>query len=391
MADTENNKNSNSPAERAQNNAPALRFPGFNKPWQRVAVSQIAPLQRGFDLPTDKVSDGEFPIVYSNGILRHHNEYKCVAPGVITGRSGTIGKFTYIPKGFYWPHNTSLWVTDFCGNSPLFIYYLYQTINIGLYATGSGVPTLNRNDVHRHKTAIPPLNEQKKIAEFLQLLDERISTQRRLIEDFISLRRAILQDAIKKGLSKKSWKFTTLTEILTERGERNYNGYDVCSVSVSEGVVNQIEYLGRSFAAKETGHYNVARYGDIIYTKSPTGSFPYGIVKRNTQKEPAAISPLYGVFVPIHDWMGMLLGYYFESEVNTFNYLHPIIQKGAKNTINITNSGFLANSVPLPTSESEALTLAKCLDTITHKIVLEKSVLANYTDQREYFLSKMFV
>ena len=101
--------------------------------------------------------------------------------------------------------------------------------------------------------------------------------------------------------------------------------------------------------------------------------------------------PLYGVFVPIHDWMGMLLGYYFESEVNTFNYLHPIIQKGAKNTINITNSGFLANSVPLPTDESEALTLAKCLDAISNKIILEKSILTHYTEQREYLLFKIFV
>ena len=238
----------------------------------------------------------------------------------------------------------------------------------------------------------PTKEEQCKSSQlYSALLDERIATQRRLIEDFISLRRAILQDAIKRGLSKKSWKFTTLNDILTERGERNSDGYDVCSVSVSEGVVNQIEYLGRSFAAKETRQYNVARYGDIIYTKSPTGSFPYGIVKRDTQKEPAAISPLYGVFVPKQDWIGMLLGYYFESEVNTFNYLHPIIQKGAKNTINITNSGFLANSVPLPSNESEASALAKCLDTITNKIVLEKSVLTHYTEQREYLLSKMFV
>ena len=235
------------------------------------------------------------------------------------------------------------------------------------------------------------ISEQEKIAMFLRLIDERIATQRRLIEDLISLRIAILQNAIKRGLFKKSWKLTTLNDILIERGERNSGGYDVCSVSVSEGVVNQIEYLGRSFAAKETGHYNVARYGDIIYTKSPTGSFPYGIVKRDTQKEPAAISPLYGVFVPKYDWIGILLGYYFESEVNTFNYLHPIIQKGAKNTINITNSGFLANCVPLPTDESEALLLVKCLDSISRKIVIEKSLLFHYTQQREYLLSKMFV
>ena len=243
----------------------------------------------------------------------------------------------------------------------------------------------------RIRTAIPSLLEQHKIASLLSIIDERIATQRRLIEDFISLRKSILQESIRKGLDNKTWTLTKLSSVLTERGERNSEGYEVCSVSVSEGVVNQIEYLGRSFAAKETGHYNVARYGDIIYTKSPTGNFPYGIVKRDTQKEPAAISPLYGVFVPKQDWIGVLLGYYFESEVNTFNYLHPIIQKGAKNTINITNSGFLANSVSLPADESEALTLAKCLDTISNKIILEKSILTHYTEQREYLLSKMFV
>ena len=82
--------------------------------------------------------------------MNHHSSYKCVAPGLVTGRSGTIGKFTYIEDGYYWPHNTSLWVTDFHDNNPKFIYYLYQTIHIGQYSTGSGVPTLNRNNVHRH-------------------------------------------------------------------------------------------------------------------------------------------------------------------------------------------------------------------------------------------------
>ena len=87
----------------------------------------------------------------------------------------------------------------------------------------------------------------------------------------------------------KSWQKTELSKVLQERNEKNIDGYVVCSVSVSQGVVNQIEYLGRSFAAKETTHYNVVKYGDIIYTKSPTGDFPYGIVKRSCIKKSVGI------------------------------------------------------------------------------------------------------
>ena len=123
--------------------------------------------------------------------MNHHSSYKCVAPGLVTGRSGTIGKFTYIEDGYYWPHNTSLWVTDFHDNNPKFIHYLYQTIHIEQYSTGSGVPTLNRNYVHRHKTFIPKLKEQNKIAAFLSLLDERIATQNKIIEDLKKLKSAI--------------------------------------------------------------------------------------------------------------------------------------------------------------------------------------------------------
>ncbi|TFU95090.1 restriction endonuclease subunit S [Barnesiella sp. WM24] len=403
MADTENNKNSNSPA---------LRFPGFTDPWSKFALGDLGTSLIGLTYsPKDVVQEDGIIVLRSSNIQDGALDFndivrvsKKIRPALFTqeddilicsrnGSARLIGKNAIIPKSLS-GLTFGAFMMVYRSNQNRFIHHQLNTKRYQAQVSenlGARINQITSSDLNSFEFFFPCEREQNKIAEFIDLIDERIATQRRLIEDFISLRSAILQDAIKKGLSKKSWKFTTLTEILTERGERNYNGYDVCSVSVSEGVVNQIEYLGRSFAAKETGHYNVARYGDIIYTKSPTGSFPYGIVKRNTQKEPAAISPLYGVFVPIHDWMGMLLEYYFESEVNTFNYLHPIIQKGAKNTINITNSGFLANSVPLPTSESEALTLAKCLDTITHKIVLEKSVLANYTVQREYFLSKMFV
>lgn len=193
MADNKNN---------SERNVPPLRFPEFTGEWQCKAIEKVAPLQRGFDLPTQNLVEGIYPVIYSNGILQHHDKYKCEAPGLITGRSGTIGKFTYIDSGFYWPHNTSLWVTDFCGNCPKFIYYLYQTVHIEQFSTGSGVPTLNRNDVHRYKTSVPTaIVEQEKIAKFLSILDERIVTQNKIIEKYESLIKGIAQHCIKESIS----------------------------------------------------------------------------------------------------------------------------------------------------------------------------------------------
>ena len=102
---------------------PKLRFKEFNDVLEKKQIIDVAPLQRGFDLPSNKLVNGKYPVVYSNGILNYHNEYKCEPFGVVTGRSGTIGKFTFIDKKYY-PHNTSLWVTNFHGNHPKFIYYL---------------------------------------------------------------------------------------------------------------------------------------------------------------------------------------------------------------------------------------------------------------------------
>src|SRR5690554_8140665 len=108
---------------------PEIRFPEFKKSWEERKTKDIAPLQRGFDLTVSNTKDGEYPVVYSNGILRSHNEFKVKGPGVITGRSGTIGKVSYV-KSNYWPHNTSLWVTDFKGNHPKYIYYFYKRFKL---------------------------------------------------------------------------------------------------------------------------------------------------------------------------------------------------------------------------------------------------------------------
>lgn len=187
-----------------------------------------------------------------------------------------------------------------------------------------------------------------------------------------------------------SVKMTVLSEILTERNEKNTSLFPVYSVSVSEGVVNQIEYLGRSFAATNTTHYNVVHWGDIIYTKSPTGDFPFGIVKRSSVKANVAVSPLYGVYQPVSNDVAVYLHYYFWNPLNAQNYLHKLIQKGAKNTINITNQRFLENYIPIP--DKEALTrFAKLMDAVSDKLKSEQSLLEALQRQKKYFLMQMFV
>ena len=194
-----------------------------------------------------------------------------------------------------------------------------------------------------------------------------------------------------QGLSKGTWKRVPLSSILKERTELNEGLLPVYSVSVSQGVVNQMEYLGRSFAAKDTSKYHVAHFGDLIYTKSPTGSFPYGIVKQNSNRYKVAVSPLYGVYTPANYFTGVFLQEYLKSEVNTFNYLHSLIQKGAKNTINITNQRFLDNYILIPTDSNDLQQISNLLLRLNAKKDLMQNMLQQYQEQKQYLLRQMFI
>ena len=166
---------------------PKLRFKEFDDDWILKKIDKIAPLQRGFDLPLRKIQKGNYPVVYSNGILRTHNEYKVKGEGVVTGRSGTIGKVTFVKEN-HWPHNTTLWVTNYFNNNKKFIYYFYLQLKLQRFNAGSTVPTLNRNDVHFLNKRIPnQIKEQQKMASFLTVVDEKLqqlTKKKELIEDF---------------------------------------------------------------------------------------------------------------------------------------------------------------------------------------------------------------
>ena len=114
--------------------------------WERKKFIDFILLQRGYDLTQKQIIKGNYPVVTSTSILGYHNAYKANGPGVITGRSGTIGKVLYIESN-YWPHNTSLYVKDFKGNDPKFVYYFMRNFGTARAKGGSAVPTLNKNNL----------------------------------------------------------------------------------------------------------------------------------------------------------------------------------------------------------------------------------------------------
>ena len=161
--------------------------------WTIKKIKDIAPLQRGFDLPTSQLQDGECTVIYSNGQTAKHSAFKCDGCAVVTGRSGTIGKVFYLDNCKYWPHNTTLWVTDFCGNNPKFIYYLFKFVGLERFSTGTGVPTLNRNDVHDYIVKIPSIDEQTKIVEFLDCYNKKLNLLISKKHAFHELKKAFMQ------------------------------------------------------------------------------------------------------------------------------------------------------------------------------------------------------
>ncbi|HET7259177.1 MAG TPA: restriction endonuclease subunit S [Candidatus Acidoferrum sp.] len=160
--------------------------------WTDKPLGDVITLQRGFDLPIQDRKTGNVPIVSSSGVTGTHSQIGVRAPGVVTGRYGTIGQVFYIEKDF-WPLNTTLYVKDFKGNDPRFISYLLQTIDYLSCSDKSSVPGVNRNDLHQIMVAVPEVSEQRMIAGVLKTLDAKIDLNRAMNETLEAMARAIFK------------------------------------------------------------------------------------------------------------------------------------------------------------------------------------------------------
>lgn len=147
---------------------------------ETIRFDDFIRLNRGFDLPDYKIEKGEYPVITSTNIKAFHKEYKVEGPMVVTGRSGSLGKVQYIERRC-WPLNTSLYVKDYKGNFPRYVYYFLQMMHLEQYNAGAGVPTLNQNHLHSLKIKIHEKKLQQKIASILSSYDRLIENNTRRI------------------------------------------------------------------------------------------------------------------------------------------------------------------------------------------------------------------
>ena len=270
----------------------------------------------GFDLPKTERKPGNYPVIASTGATGTHNEAVVRGPGVVIGRSGSLGGGQFIKHDF-WPLNTTLWVKDFKGNDRRFCYFLLKSLDLAQFNVGSGVPTLNRNHVHPLPVRLPPPTEQCAIAHILGTLDDKIELNRRMNETLEAMARALFKswfvdfdpvrakmEGVDTGLPKhiadlfparlvaselgeipKGWKVGTLEDVVSlnpESWSTRNAPEEIVYVDLSNtkwGYIEKVETY--SWKAAPSRGRRVLRHGDTIVGTVRPGNGSFSLVGRD--------------------------------------------------------------------------------------------------------------
>ena len=225
--------------------------------WRNGELGNFITLKRGFDLPQQKREDGQVPIFSSSGITGTHSTAMVNAPGVITGRYGTIGEVFYAAEDF-WPLNTTLFVEDFHGNDAEFIYYFLKTLEWSKFTSASAVPGINRNTVHKETVSLPDIETQRRIASTLSMLDEKIKTNTEINDNLEQQVSALYQSWFEdfepsNGICPEHWSYQELSTIANiVSGKRPPIKSEVCNQETSIPIVGAASIMGFTSQSNHT-------------------------------------------------------------------------------------------------------------------------------------------
>ena len=374
---------------------PQIRFTGFTDPWEQCKFSELV----------DRVT------VASNDPLLPQVEYEDINSGEGTlnkdlgkkdgGKTGILfepGDILYgklRPYLMNWLHPQfrgiaigDFWVLRPSGAEGTCLYRLIQSDSFQRLAdisSGSKMPRADWSLISSGEFLIPSDDaEQRRIGAFLDRLDSLITLHQRKYDKLCVLKKSMLDKMFPKGGSlypeirfagfTDPWEQRKLEDYVVVSTAKNvdgrFNKEDVLSVSGEYGIVNQIAFQGRSFAGSSVLNYGIVNTGDIVYTKSPLNSNPYGIIKVN-KGIPGIVSTLYAVYRPQDNVHTNFIQVYFEQHERMNNYMHPLVNKGAKNDMKVTAENALKGVVTFPSREEQVI-ISEFFDRLDSLITLHQ-------------------
>ena len=368
---------------------PALRFKGFTDPWEQRKISELAEKTYGGGTPTtsnETFWNGNIPWIQSSDIV--DGKLMGVEPRKYITQTGLnssatqlvpkdsiaiitrvgVGKLAYIP--FSYSTSQDFLSLSKLNTEPFFtVYACYKKLQSELNTVqGTSIKGITKDELLAKTISVPVYSEQKQIGSFFTQLDTLITLHQRKYEKLVNIKKSMLDKMFpKNGASVPEirfkgftdpWEQRKLEEYLEVSGQKNFDGIyskeDVLSVSGDFGIVNQIEFQGRSFAGASVANYGVVETGDIVYTKSPLKSNPYGIIKANKGKN-GIVSTLYAVYKPKQSANPEFVQIYFEQDARMNNYMHPLVNKGAKNDMKVSAENALKGQIVFPDIEEQRI------------------------------------
>ena len=321
--------------------------------WRTMTLEDVVTLKRGYDLPQQKRIPGNVPVFSSSGISGYHNTAMTKGPGVITGRCGTIGQVFFVNQDF-WPLNTTLYVENFHGNDPAFVYYFLKTINWNTFTSASAVPVINRNTVHKEIVKIPDLRTQRKIASVLKKFDDKIALNNKINENLEQQAQALFQNLFIDN-ARPEWKQGTVCDLGSIIGGSTpskskpeyYTGSGIAWITPKDLSVNKSKFIyhGENDITElglKNSSASVMPEGTVLFSsRAPIGYIAIAAGEVTTNQGFKSIVP--------KSEIGTAFVYYF------LKYNLPVIEGMASGSTFKEISGSVMKSVPAFVPDSETL------------------------------------
>lgn len=407
---------------------PEIRFKGYTDEWEQRKLSDIydsignafvgtaTPYyaeQGHFYLESNNVKDGQInhnSEIFINDEFYEKQKDKWLHTGdMVMVQSGHVGHAAVIPEEL---DNTAAHALIMFRNpkeeiEPYFLNYEYQTDKakkkIENITTGNTIKHILASNMQEFVVDVPNYEEQKVIAGYFRNIDHLITLHQRKCDEVKTLKKYMLQKMFPQNEQKvpeirfegftEAWEQRKLEDYLEVSSEKNRDELlgkeDVLSVSGEVGIVNQIEFQGRSFAGVSVANYGIVEVGDVVYTKSPLKSNPYGIIKTNKGKT-GIVSTLYAVYKPKKNVDSEFVQIYFESDFRMNSYMHPLVNKGAKNDMKVSDANALKGPVFFPKIE-EQIVISQYFNSLDHLITLHQQKCEELKKIKKFMLQKMFV